>query len=396
MTARFDPADPAFRADPYPVYDELRRTAPVLHVPEQGCWIVTGHAAMRALLRDSRVGAQRPQRPVPSDARLPPFLRARDEALALFRQFLPFRAQADHRRLRRLVAPSFTEAAVAARRADVQRRADALLDRAEESGRFDVIGDLARPVALATAADVLGFPQDVREEAGQRARDLAGEHETAPLRERAVLAMIALAATVREVLAAGPPERSVLGRLDAARRAGELTEEEVVAHGALLLFAGYLTSQHLMGNGLLALMEHPEQWALLRARPELLPPAVEELVRYDGPVAAARRTTLDDVVHEQTTIPRGATVLLLLGAANRDPAAFAAPGRLDVTRSPNPHFGFGGDAHYCVGAALGRLEAEIVVGAVLRRFVGLRPAGDAKREELFVIRGLESLPVEVA
>jgi cytochrome P450 len=175
-----------------------------------------------------------------------------------------------------------------------------------------------------------------------------------------------------------------------------MSEDELVSHGALLLFAGHINSQHLVGNGVLALLRNPDQWELLRSRPELIESAVEELLRYDSPAWMTPRLALTDFAIAGETIRRGEHIALLLGAAHRDPSIFVDPDKLDITRSPNPHLGFGHGAHYCLGAALGRLEARIMIGTLVQRVP--RPRLDdapLEWEDTMAIRGLKSLPILV-
>jgi cytochrome P450 len=172
-----------------------------------------------------------------------------------------------------------------------------------------------------------------------------------------------------------------------------LTDDQLIGHAGLLLMAGHVTTQHLVGNAMLALLRHPDQWNRLCEQPELIVTAVEELLRYDTPAAGALRVARDDITIEGAVIRRGDPLVLLFGAANRDPAVFSEPDRLDITRSPNPHLGFGHDSHYCIGAALARLEAEVMIGTLARRAPRLRLAsGTLEWEDTLMVRGLRSLP----
>jgi cytochrome P450 len=365
-------------------------------------WVISGHHEVRALLRDPRTGVHDVAPPaVPEDAH--GFLKRRAEVIRLFLLFLHHRRPADHQRLRRLVMPWFSPRRTAARRARIQELADAVLDRAEAGGRLDVIEDLGRPIAVTTMMDLLGIPDESRPAFGAWARELIHEVDVSPTpvaRERSILAMAAMEPRLRDLLAQWrrdpPAEDNLLWALERARQSGALTEDEVVSQAAFVLFAGYATSQHLIGNGVLALVRHPDQWELLASRPELIESAVEEFIRYDSPTTVLRRRATDEIEIAGETIPRDAKLVLMLGAANRDPAVFADPDRLDITRSPNPHLGFGHDAHYCLGAALGRLNAQVAIGSLVRRMRLPR----LESEELDwvdtrVIRGLETLPILV-
>jgi pimeloyl-[acyl-carrier protein] synthase len=266
-------------------------------------------------------------------------------------------------------------------------------------GRLDVVNELGRPVALAIAMDLAGIPEAMRPEVAGQASELFHRLATRPaVRERGLLALTALAPRLRELIAEWqvrpPDDDNLLWSLEQARTQGALSEDEVIAHGVLLLLSGHLTTQHLTGNGVLALLRHPDQWDLLRARPQLIETAVDELIRYDSPGTMMQRTALDEIEAADETIGRGDRVFLLLGAANRDPAVFADPDRLDITRSPNPHIGFGGGVHACPGAGLARLEAEVVIGSLVRRLPPPRLETEALEwEEASQVRGLVSLPI---
>jgi cytochrome P450 len=216
--------------------------------------------------------------------------------------------------------------------------------------------------------------------------------------ERALMAMMALGSRLRELIsdwrARPPTEGGLLWELERARSRGEMSEEEVVGNGALLITTGHVTAENLVGNGVLALLRNPDQWELLRTRPELIDSAVEELLRYDSPVAATPRTAVADLSIAGETIRAGEQIALLFGAANRDPSIFVDPDRLDISRSPNPHLGFGYGAHYCIGAALARLEARVMIGTLVRRVPAARLQGaPLEWEDTLMIRGLKSLPI---
>ena len=185
----------------------------------------------------------------------------------------------------------------------------------------------------------------------------------------------------------------LLASLDGARARGELSEQEVVGHGAMLLFAGHLTTQHLIGNAVLALLSAPDQWRRLCERPELVEPAIEETLRFDPPSPVAPRRLLADVEVGRARLRAGDQLLVMLAAANRDPAAFPEPDRFDLERRPSRHLAFGHGGHRCIGAALARLEAQVAIGVLARRLPELRLDGDPVREPSTHLRGLASLEV---
>jgi cytochrome P450 len=398
LNAWFDTADPAFHDDPYRAYRELRERAPVAWLPEPELWLVTGWEEVRSLMRDPRLAAEVPPDPPLSPGGSHPFLRTREEARRLFPLFMLYRPPADHGRLRQLFQPAFAPARVRERRARIQDLTDEALERAAGRGRLDVVQELGRPIALAIAMDLAGIPEAMRSAVGKMASELFYRLEFGPNRERGLLAMAGLVPLLRRLIAEWrtrpPGDDNLLWRLEQARQEGAMSEDEVVAQGVLILLAGHATSQHLIGNGVLALLRHPDQWELLRERPELIQTAVEELVRYDGPARVADRMALDKVEVGGETIRRGDRVGLMVAAANRDPAAFRDPDRFDVTRSPNPHLGFGRGPHYCVGAALARLEAEVAIGTLVRRMPPPRLETESLEwEPSALVRGLTSLPL---
>jgi cytochrome P450 len=309
-----------------------------------------------------------------------------------------YRPATDHARLRRLFQPAFTPSRVKARRARIQDLTDEALDRALARGRLDVVNDLGRPIALAIAMDLAGIPEAMRADVGALAPELFYRLEEGPIRERGLLAMAVLAPRLRELITEWrvrpPGDGNLLWSLEQARQGGALSEDEVVAQGVLLLLAGHITSQHLIGNGVLALLRHPDQWERLRTGPQLMETAVDELLRYDSPSTMLRRRALDEIEAGGQTIRRGDEVALLVGAANRDPSVFADPDRLDVARSPNPHLAFGRGAHYCLGAAVARLEAEVIIGTLVRRVPSPRLESETLEwERTVLVRGLVSLPI---
>jgi cytochrome P450 len=394
----FDPFDPSFVADPHRTYGEWRALGPVVRLTGEHAWAVVGHEAARALLADPRAVTYRSEDPpAPPLGAQHPLLRARGDATTLFATFLHHRRPADHARLRRLIAPAFTPRRVAELRARAEELCEACVDAALARGRMDVVGDLARPLALTLASELLGIPEAMHRELGAHARELAHELDPFPpgagARERGVLAMIGLAERLRELLREGEAGDGLLWSLDRACARGELSEQEVVGHGAMLLFVGHLTTQHLIGNGVLALLRAPGQWRLLCERPDLVEAAVEELLRFNPPSPWAPRRLIADVEVGPARLRAGDNVMVLLAAANRDPAAFPEPDRVDLARRPSLHLAFGHGAHRCVGAALARLETQVAIGALARRAPGMKLSGEPVWEPSIHLHGPASLEV---
>jgi cytochrome P450 len=380
VTVAFDPTDPAFLTDPYPTYARLRAEAPVLFDDASGLRFVSRLADVDAVLRDRRFG--RVFVPLPG---------AEMAAFNLLNEHSLFdKEPPEHTRLRGLVSRVFTPRGVEALRPAVRAMAEARV----RAGVRDVVADLAEPVPVAVIADLLGVP----------------EADRGLLRpwSRAIVAMFELepdSGVAREAVRASVEFRAYLLELAAARRRAPgtdllsglaevgLSDDELVATCVLLLNAGHEATVNALGNGVLALLERRAEWERLVADPALVPAAVEELLRFDTPLQLFRRTALADAEVGGVRVAAGERVALLFGSANRDPDAFEEPDRLDVSRSPNPHLGFGAGIHFCLGAPLARLELQEQLGALVHLAPGLRLAAEPVRRPGHVIRGLERLPV---
>jgi cytochrome P450 len=388
-----NPFDPAVIADPYPFYARLRAAGPVYFPPAE-VWMVGRYADARQVLRDPRFGHS-------GAAGLEEGLGAGPLAES-FARWMLFRNPPDHTRLRALVSQAFTPRTVAVMQGEIQRLVDELLDRVPAGQTFDLIAALAYPLPVLVVCALLGVPAADRDGLRQWSADLAGGLDSLGRNDPQVIAAGNAAAAgltdyFRGLVAERrrAPGEDLLSGLVAAREQGDrLSADELLATCVLLFFAGHETTVNLIGNGTLALLRHPDQLARLRADPELGPRAVEELLRYDGPVQRIGRTLLADAEVGGRALPAGTTVLALVGAANRDPAAFDDPERLDVARADNRHLAFSAGAHYCVGAPLARLEAQLAITTLLRRLPGLRLETEAPSwRPMAVLRGLRSLPV---
>ncbi|MFJ1753167.1 cytochrome P450 [Kitasatospora sp. NPDC088134] len=401
-TAAFDPWSPAFVADPYPAYAALRESAPVQYCAPTGQWLVSRHADVSALLRDRRLGRTHTHRftheefgrPAPDPAH-EPFHTLNDHGL------LDLEGP-DHTRIRRLVSKAFTPRTVEALRPAVRRLAGGLVDGLLADGGGDLIARVAEPLPVAVIAEMLGIPESDRHQLRPWSADITGMFELNPSAEtarRAVTASLEFSSYLRELIRRrrAEPGPDLISALVAAAEDGQvLSEQETVSTCVLLLNAGHEATVNTTGNGWLALLRHPRELARLRADVDaLLPTAVEELMRYDTPLQMFERWVLDDIEVAGTRIPRGAEVALLFGSANRDPARFADPDRLDLGRTDNPHLTFGAGIHFCLGAPLARLELTESYGALLRRAPGLRLVREPEWRPGYVIRGLEELLVEV-
>ena len=399
--------DPALRANPYPFYERLRSHAPVhwdAAAGVEGGWVLTCHADVMAALRDPRVSAGR-LAPPPGADWLP--AEYREAARQVFRTMphqLLFLDPPDHTRLRGLVSKAFTPRLVEAWRPRIVQLANELLDPVQEAGQMDVIASLAYPLPAIVIAELLGAPPDDREQFIRWSADFGGFLDGSTLTtQEALLALQGVADFMeyfRGLIArrrTAPRDDLLQALLTARERDDALTEDELLANLVLLLAAGHGTTTHLIGNGLLALLRHPEQFQRLSANPSLIATAVTELLRFDSPVQLTGRQVAQELSIGGVTLAAGQHITAILGAANRDPDQFPDPDRLDVGRPENRQLSFGYGIHFCLGAPLAKVEAEIVLSTVTRRLpqLALAPGAESALEwqPSIVFRGLKSLPV---
>lgn len=394
----FNPRWPAFARDPYPFYDRLRPEAPVLFLESVGMWWVTRYDLVVSVLSDKRFGHELPPgAPRPAMPELPP----RYAPLRELPPHMLLRDPPDHTRLRSLVSAAFTPRIIERLRPHVGEIARHLLDRAAANGGMDLVADFAFPLPATVIAEMLGVPvadQDqFRGWSNAIIRGIDAAQATPEVRRASLDANLALAEYFQALIARrrAEPKDDLISAMVAAEADGDkLAPGEVVSSCILLLIAGHETTTNLIGSGMLTLLRTPDKREELRSRPELLPTALEELLRYESPVQRLGRWAKADVALGGTVIPQGARVITVFGAANRDPAVFRAPNGLDFARDPNPHLAFGRGIHYCLGAPLARLEAAVAFPALLERFPAMRiadpgPVWSANT----VVRGLKSLPV---
>lgn len=387
---------PAQRADPYPGYARLREEAPVWR-PLPGLFVVSRHRDGAAVLRDARFGHLEPD----ADGPVPARNRSRRDGETVVPSFLVLNPP-DHTRLRRLVARSFTPRRVE----DLVPRMEAitaqLVAAIDPGEQVDLVEAVAQPLPVQVISELLGVPTADRPLLLGWSHALARSIEPElliPDGERAdqARARYAFGAYLRQLAAErrrrpGPDLISDLVRT--RDREEVLTEDELVATCILLLVAGHETTTSLIGNGTLALLRHPDQLARVAAQPGLGPSAVEELVRYDSPVQLTMRVARQDADVGGTDVPRGSFVIVLAGAANRDPEAHPDPDRLDVARPPSAHLAFGQGIHFCLGAPLARLEAQVALRAIVRG--GPQLAAEPTWKDTVVLRGVSRLEVRFA
>ncbi len=398
-----DIASPAFKADPYPFYARLREEAPVFVVPlanRMRAWLVTRYDDVAAVLRDERFAKDYNTALTPEQAAKMPWMPALFQPLR--RNMLSTDGQ-DHARLRDLVQRAFTPSLVEGMRARVQQIADGLLDGLAGQPRMDLIHDYALPIPTTVIAEMLGVPVGDRHRFHRWSSKILMSSGSAWGVWKSIPSAWAFIRYIHRLIASrrAAPRDDLVSALVQAEQAGDhLSEDELVAMIFLLLVAGHETTVNLIGNGTLALLEHPDQLARLRDDPKLIRPAVEELLRFASPVEqATRRFAREDIPVAGTVIPRGSFVLAVIASANRDGRQFPDADRLDLAREPNRHLAFGLGPHYCLGAPLARLEGQIAIQTLLRRVADLRlavPARQLRWRGGLVVRGLMALPLVAA
>jgi cytochrome P450 len=400
-TTTFDPWSREFVAYPYDAYADLRERAPMTYFEPANQWLFSRYSDVNALLRHRRLGrtylhvaTHEELGHEPEPDYLAPFW-------YLNRNGMLDREPPDHTRLRRLVSQAFTPRRVEALRPTVERLAGELADGLAAEGGGDLISAVAEPLPVAVIAELLGVPAADRPLLRPWSAAICGMYELNPSRasaEAAVRASMEFSDYLRDLSRRrrAEPRDDLISALSQVVDAGDrLTEDELIGTCVLLLNAGHEATVNVTGNGWLALFRNPDQLAKLRADPSLLGTAIEELMRYDTPLQMFERWVLEDIEVHGQRIPRGMEVALLFGSANHDPAKFAEPDRLDITRAENPHISFGAGIHYCLGAPLARIELESSFSALLTRAPGLRLVEEPEWKPGYVIRGLRELKVEL-
>ncbi len=394
----FDPLSPEFIRDPYPHYERMRTTDP-MHLTPLGTFVASRHAEASLVLRDKRFGKDYVER---TKRRYGP--KIMDEPI--FRSMSHWMLQQDppdHTRLRGLVVKAFTARRVEDMRPRIQQIVDQTLDRIAPQGHMDLIEDFAFRLPVTIICDMLGIPEEHREVFYASSRDGGRILDPVPLTPEEIAQGNASNAMAKmyfqqlfELRRKHPGDDLTTQLVQAEEAGSKLSNEELTANIILLFGAGHETTVNLIGNGLLALHRNPDQLGLLKANPSLITNAVEEFLRYDSSVQLSGRVALEDIEDlGGKKIPKGESVLCLLGSANRDPAVYPdRPERLDITRPNVRPLSFGGGIHHCLGAQLARIEAEVAIATLLRRLPELK-LDDAENPEwrpTFVLRGLKRLP----
>ncbi|MGA7995562.1 MAG: cytochrome P450 [Bradyrhizobium sp.] len=394
----FNPLSPEFIRDPYPHYERLRTSDP-MHLTPFGAYVASRHAEVSLVMRDKRFGKDYIER---TKRRYGPKIMEEP----VFRSMSHWMLQQDppdHTRLRGLVVKAFTARRVEDMRPRIQEIVDQTLDRIAPQGHMDLIEDFAFRLPVTVICDMLGIPEEHREVFYTSSRDGGRLLDPVPLTKAEIeqanagnLMAQMYFQQLFELRRKNPGDDLTTQLVQAEEDGSKLSNEELTANIILLFGAGHETTVNLIGNGLLALHRNPDQLALLKANPDLIGNAIEEFLRYDSSVQLTGRVALEDIDDlGGKKIPKGESVLCLLGSANRDPAVYPdRPDRLDITRPKIRPLSFGGGIHLCLGAQLARIEAEVAISTLLRRLPDLKldNAENPEWRPTFVLRGLKNLP----
>ena len=401
MKLEYRPDDPAVLANPFPLYRRMQDEDPAHWSPQLKAWVLTRYDDVKGACLDSGLSSDRLR---PFFAALPSAEAARMEQLAhVLTRWMVFRDPPDHTRLRRLAAKVFHVRSIHALRPNVEALTAWLLDGIGERESFDFVSEFASPLPALVIMDMLGVPRAelarLKHLSDEMALFIGSAREARGKYDRAEAATREMGEFFRRLIALrrGAPLPDLLSALVHLEDAGDqLSDDELVATCVLLLFAGHETTAHHIANGLLALMEFPGELERLRANPGLAAAAVEELLRYDGPIGAQVRIVQTQRALHGKTLQPGERVFLMMNAANRDPRAYQDPDRLDLGRNGVPHLTFGFGAHICLGFPLARLEGQIALPAVLGRWRRIELATpDLQWIDSMVLRGVQAMPLRV-
>ena len=400
MSLDYKPNDPGVLADPFPLYARLRDEDPAHWSPRLKAWVLTRYEDVKRVCLDTN--AMSSDRLRPFFATLPAAEAAKVAELARYLTlWMVFRDPPEHTRLRRLAAKVFHVRSMHALRPNVEALTGWLLDSLDGREDFDFIADFAMPLPALVIIDMLGAPREelarLKHLSDEMALFIGSARDAGAKYERAGAATREMAGIFRELITArrAAPQRDLLSELVALDDNGDrLSDDELVATCVLLLFAGHETTTHHLANGLRALLQFPQEMERLRANPALAPAAVEELLRYDGPIGAQVRIVQEPQRVHGKDFKTGDRVFLLMNAANRDPRAYDDPDRVDLSRDGVPHLTFGFGAHICLGFPLARLEGQVALPAVLRRWRRLEVAAERLEWlDSMVLRGMKAMPV---
>jgi cytochrome P450 len=400
---RWDPFDAAFRADPYPTYERLQREQPAYQVPG-GSLVLTRYGDVARTLRSNDFSRDIEANATPRGD--PVSLRRRERRQRGAKTILNLDPP-DHTRLRRLVSQAFTPSAIERLRPGIQTMVDGVLDVVAERGSMELVDELAFPVPFQVISELLAMPTDRADDLREWSQALTASLEPTTTidvldaADAAVAELVPHLVSVIEQRRAAPGD-DLLSALLAVEEAGDrLSPAELISFVMLLYVAGHETTVNLIGNGVLALLRHPDQLARWRDDPSLDARAVDELLRHDGPVQHTSRVAMTDVAYDDgaggtVEVGRGQMVLTVLGAANHDATVFEAPHELRLDRpNANRHLAFAAGIHYCLGASLAKLEAEVAITSLIRRFRSIDLLDEPHWRDRLTIRGVDRLLLSV-
>ncbi len=408
MSATPEVADPhglmtrQFQVDPYPTYARLRDEAPAYFSEAWGGWLLTRYQDVQAGFKDPRLSSNRAgafgaMLPAPLKEQMAPMVRSLSSWALLI-------DPPDHTRIRALVNKAFTPRLVEYLRPLIQEQVNLLLDKAEAAGKMDMVHDVANLLPVAVIGDMLGIPREdglkLRVWANAFATFFGTTKYTVDVLNLMRTGIVEMEEYFRGLIAqrrkSSTPGNDLLSTMMAAEEQGRfLSEQEVLATCSLVLFAGHETTTHLLANGLYLLLKNPEQREVLLGSPEQLEAAVEEVLRYESPIQRLSRVIAEDMELHGQLLRKGQKAFLMIGAANRDSRQFPEGDKLDLRRQENRHIAFGFGIHYCLGAALGRLEGQIALSTLLRRFPKMKLLEEPERLENVAFRGFKSLPISL-
>lgn len=388
-------------ADPHPVFAQLRENAPVHWSEPHRAWLVSRYEDISKAFQNRSLSSDR-VRPL-LDARRHHQPETTTKVQELLSQWMVVSDPPEHTRLRRLAANAFKQQRIAAMTERIQELLDELLDEYVFGGHDDLIQHVAYPLPAIVIAELLGVPPSGRDKFRHWSDELAlvafgaGGDARLQRHERALRGIEEMFTFFRELvdLRRREPGTDMLSAMMGKDQFGdELSEDELIGMCSLLLFAGHETTTNSIANGLVSLLQHPDQMSLLRQHPELISTGVEELLRYDGPIKVLNRWVTADTELGGQRIREGERVYICLSSANRDPRKFSEPDTLDLRRTPNPHIAFGKGVHACIGAQLARMETRIAIGTIVQRLPGLELAGKLVYKESLAARALYTLPLK--
>ncbi|MFK2825990.1 cytochrome P450 [Bacillus sp. B190/17] len=382
-----------FLSNPYPIYDQLRSHCPMYKgsLFKYRGWYVTGYEEAAKILKNTKFKNRIP---------LPQTTKKYEHLKNIQNDMMLFKNQDDHKRLRMLISKAFTPNVVEGYRPYIEETVNDLLDRVQARKRMDIIADFAFPLASLIIAKILGVPEEERQQFREWSVSLIQTIDFTRSKRtltngnditKILLVYFKELIQKRKQLL----QDDLISRLIIEEQQGEvLTDEELLATCILLVIAGHETTVNLISNSVLSLLNYPKQLMMLKEKPILIERAVEEFLRYDSPTQLTARVASEEIEMNEVTIKKGEQVYILLGAANRDPKKFDHPNVLDITRNPNPHLAFGSGIHFCLGASLARLEAQIAIGTLVQRMDHLQMAApEPQWRKLIGFRSLKELPV---